>query len=63
VNPTRADEVQMLQECLEAIRDYKPIEVAKDEFAYDRMVECYRHAACVGLEKQERMRRARKRGL
>ena len=61
MNPTRADEVQMLQECLEAIRDYKPMEVAKDEFAYDRMVESYRQAARAGLEKQERMRLMRKR--
>jgi oligoribonuclease len=37
------------QECLQAILDYEPVEVVKDEFAYDRMVEAYRDAARAGL--------------
>lgn len=34
---------------LEAIRDYEPVEVVKDDFAYDRMVEAYRKAATDAL--------------
>ena len=36
-------------ECLQAILDYEPVEVCKDDFAYDRMVEAYREAARQGL--------------
>lgn len=42
-------DVDKAVEVLEAIRDYEPNEVAKDEFAYDRMVENYRDAARAGL--------------
>ena len=43
------DEAGLLREALEAIRDYEPVEVMKDEFAYDRMVESYRNAARAAL--------------
>jgi hypothetical protein len=34
-----------MRRALEAIRDYEPHEVVKDDFAYDRMVDSYRVAA------------------
>lgn len=45
----RDAERKQLEMALTAIRDYEPDEVAKDEFAYDRMVESYRDAARNGL--------------
>ncbi len=44
------DDVDELEKRLEAIRNYEPQEVVKDEFAYDRMVENYREAASPRLE-------------
>ncbi len=43
----------VMKEALEAIRDYEPGEVVKDEFAYDRMVEAFRAAARAGLGMDE----------
>lgn len=45
-----------MRECLKAILKYEPREVAKDAFAYDRMVKGYRDAAKNGLKKSERKR-------
>jgi hypothetical protein len=38
------------QKVLQAIKDYEPTEICKDEFAYDRMVQSYKTAASKGLE-------------
>lgn len=38
-----------MRKALEAIRDYEPSEIVKDDFAYDRMVDAYRNAAKSGL--------------
>ena len=42
-------EVKHLRLWLQAILDYDPDEICKDEFAYDRAVEAYRKAARKGL--------------
>jgi hypothetical protein len=39
-----------LVECLRAICRYQPKEVAKDAFAYDRMVRAFQRAARAGLK-------------
>lgn len=41
------------RKALEAIRDHERIEVCKDDFAYDRMVEAYRDAARTILEDEK----------
>ncbi len=46
--------VEQLEECLRAIRDYKPKEIVYDEFAYKRMVGSYREAAREGLKRNKR---------
>ena len=44
-----AARIAALMEALCAIRDYKPREVVKDEFAYDRMVGAFQDAARAAL--------------
>ena len=41
-----------LEAALRAIKRFKPSEVCKDEFAYDRMVKSYRKAAVAALKEE-----------
>lgn len=46
-------ENERLRDVLEAIRDYEPTEICKDEFAYDRMVDGFHVAAKAALAAKE----------
>lgn len=46
--------VLVLEACLTRIADYKPVEVCKDDFAYDRMVAGFHAAARSVLPPKER---------
>lgn len=41
-----------LEECLRAMRDYRPSEICYDEFAYKRLLQSYREAARNGLRRE-----------
>jgi hypothetical protein len=38
------------QKVIQAIKDYEPQEIVKDDFSYDRMVAAYKEAAQKGLQ-------------